>query len=246
MLYESVETVLAQAKVANEQVHKSTLTESGFWINDPHPQRSQRQIFRTIEEQYVTITWYPRPEKKFALTRPDGSDNLIYLRHIIADAHRQGIDLRLGFMPFHARLAETLRAVDLWDDFEQWKIDVVALVEEEAQNAGEPAFPLWDFTGYNRITMEPVPDSSDIHTRMRWHLDASHVSRAAGDLIQTVMLETDGRRFADFGKRVDSGNIEQSIRQNRKKRAAYAKRSQRDLKEIREKVEKTEAWRQGA
>lgn len=241
--YESWETIRAQEKVTNGELYKSTLTPSGFWINDPDPQHSQRRVFRIIEQHYATVTWFPRPEKKFALERSDGSTNLDYLRWIIADAHRQGIDLRLGFMPFHARLAETMRAVDLWDDFEYWKKQVVALAEEEAAVAGAAPYPIWDFTGYNSITMEPVPRNRDLTSRMQWHLDPSHVSRAAGDLIQNVMLDIQGDRHRDFGRRVDSRNIDQHIRKNRKRRAQYAKRSRRDLQEIQEKVDNTQAWR---
>ena len=132
MSYESWQTVLAQAKIANQELYKANLTNTGFWINDPPPKQTQRWLFRHVEKQYMTITWFPRPEKRFAMRREDGSSNLVYLRRILADAHREGIDVRIGFMPFHARLAEAMRAVEIWDDFEQWKIDVVNLIEEVA------------------------------------------------------------------------------------------------------------------
>jgi len=246
MLYESWNTVLAQEKIANQELYKSTLTPSGFWINDPPPRETQRRIFRQIEKQYMTITWFPRPEKKFAMRREDGSSNLGYLQKILADAHREGIDLRLGFMPFHARLAESMRAVDIWGDFEQWKKDVVELVETEAASAGQPPFPLWDFTGYNTITMESVPLRQDKTTRMKWHLDASHVSRATGDLIQNLVLETDGERYADFGQRVNSHNIDSYIARSRANRERYAEQHPQDLKEVLENRDRTVDWRKEA
>jgi hypothetical protein len=246
MLYESWNTVLAQGQIAAGDLYKATLTPSGFWINDPAPHRSQRRVFRQIEKQYMTITWFPRPEKKFAMRRDDGSDNLVYLQRIIADAHRQGIDLRLGFMPFHARLAEAMRAVDIWDDFEQWKRDIVALVEAEARAAGQPAFPLWDFTGYNSVNTEPVPSKQDTSTRMRWHLDPSHVSRAAGDLVQTVMLETRGHRVEDFGRQVDSTTLEAYIQSSRVQREHYAERFPDDIEEVLQRARQTSDWRRAA
>ena len=75
MLYESWETVKAQARIANGEDYRATLTPSGFWVNDPPPNRTQRRLFRNIEEQYVTITWFPRPERRFSLVREDGTDN---------------------------------------------------------------------------------------------------------------------------------------------------------------------------
>lgn len=245
MTYESWNTVLAQAQIARGELYKSTLTRTGFWINDPPPQETQRWLFRHVEKQYMTITWFPRPKKQFALRGEDGSSNLVYLRRIIADAHAAGIDLRLGFMPFHARLGESMRAVDLWDDFEQWKIDVVKLVEEAAAEAGAAPFPLWDFTGYNSITTESVPSAKDKTTRMQWHLDPTHVSRATGDLVQTVMHESDGERYQDFGVRVDSGNIDGYLQQTRRDRARYAQDHRSDIKEVRSRARQTSDWRNG-
>ncbi|MFK8048155.1 MAG: hypothetical protein AB8B81_06970, partial [Halioglobus sp.] len=243
MLYESWNTVLAQGKIAREELYKSTLTPSGFWINDPQPRKSQRGVFRQIEKQYMTITWYPNPAKKFAMQREDGSSNLVYLQRIIADAHRSGIEVTLGFMPFHARLAESMRAVDIWDDFELWKKDVVQLIEDEAAKLGEPPYPIWDFTGYNSITTESVPSSKDKTTRMKWHLDPSHVSRATGDLMQNVLLGTGGERYEDFGQRVTSKNIDSYIERSRKDRERYIQQNPKDLKEVLAKSEQTRSWR---
>lgn len=243
MLYESWNTVLAQAKIADDELYKSTLTPTGFWINDPPPKGTQRKLFRQVERQYMTITWYPNPEKKFAMGRADGSSNLVYLQKIVADAHREGIDLRLGFMPFHARMAEAMRAVDIWDDFELWKKDVVKLIEDEAAQAGQNAYPIWDFTGYNTITMEPVPLKKDKITRMRWHLDPSHVTRATGDLIQNKLLGIEGQDYDDFGVKVTGENIDSYIERTRKRRERYVKKFPKDLKEVLEKAEQTNSWR---
>ena len=246
MLYESWNTVLAQSKIAKGELYKATLTPTGFWINDPPPKKTQRWLFRYVEKRYMTATWFPNPHKKFAMRREDGSSNLVYLQKILADAHREGIDLRIGFMPFHARLAEAMRAVDIWDDFERWKRDVVRLIEDEAAKANQPAYAIWDFTGYNRITTEPVPSTEDKTTRMKWHLDSTHVSRATGDLIQNILLGTDGERYGDFGRQVNSANINSTIKRNRRQRERYIKKFPKDLQEVLDKAEKTSSWRKEA
>ena len=245
MFYESWVTIVAQRRIANQELYRASLTPTGFWINDPTPNRSQRRLFHQIERQYMTTTWFPRPQKKFALRGEDGSTNLIYLQHIIADAHQSGIDLRIGFMPFHARLAEAMHAVDLWQDFDQWKTDVVTLVEETANQQGQAVFPVWDFTGYNQITTEAVPSAKDTSTRMRWHLDATHVSRAAGFLIQTVMLETAGERYPDFGQRVHSQNIDAHIEGIRRDRQSYIRVFPEEVKDVLGRAAKTADWRKG-
>lgn len=243
MLYESWNTVLAQSKIANQELYKATLTPTGFWINDPQPNKTQRWVFGYIENQYMTTTWFPRPDRQFALQGSDGSTNLVYLQRILADAHREGIDLRLGFMPFHARLAESMRAVGIWSDFEHWKRDVIGLIESEAAAANRPPFPIWDFTGYNSINTEPVPLRNDKTTRMKWHLDPSHVSRATGDLVQNLMLGAGGERYADFGQQVNSGNIEAYIARSRSERQRYVKMFPKDIKEIERRAAKTASWR---
>ena len=243
MLYESWNTVLAQSKIANKELYKATLTPSGFWINDPDPVKTQRWVFGYIENQYMTITWFPQPNRQFSLSREDGSTNLEYLQRIVADAQQENIELILAFMPFHARLAESMRAVEIWDDFEQWKKDVVLLIEGEASAANRKPFPVWDFTGYNSITTEPVPLQSDKKTRMQWHLDPSHVSRATGDLMQNRILNTDGPRRKDFGQLVTSNNIDSYLQRSRKARKRYANKFPDDVKEVKRKAAKTASWR---
>jgi hypothetical protein len=149
-------------------------------------------------------------------------------------------------MPFHARLAEAMRAVGVWDDFELWKKNVVQLIEDEAAKAEQPAYPIWDFTGYNRVTTEPVPSAKDKTTRMKWHLDPSHVSRATGDLIQNILLGTEGERYDDFGQKVDSANINSTIKRNRRHRERYVEKFPKDLQEVLDKAEQTSAWRKEA
>ena len=243
MLYESWNTVLAQSKISKGELYKSTLTSSGFWTIDPPPNQTQRWLFRHVEKQYMTITWFPQPDKKFALFREDGSSNLVYLQRILADAYRDGINVKIAFMPFHARLAEAMRAVNLWDDFETWKRDVVQLIEDEAVRAGRSAYPIWDFTGYNTINTEPVLSAKDKTTRMRWHLDFTHVTRATGDLMQNIVLGTDGERYDDFGQKVNSGNIDSYIERTRQDRERYIENHPKDLQEVLEKAKETSSWR---
>ena len=244
MFHESWNTIIAQRRIANEKLYRATLTPSGFWINDPPPHYSQRRLFHHVERQYMTTTWFPKPKKKFALYPAEGNSNMDYLRLIIADAHRADIDLRLAFMPFHARLGEALHAVELWDDFERWKIDVVSIVEEQAQLADRTAFSIWDFTGYNSITTEPVPAADDLETRMKWHLDATHVSRSAGFLMQTVMLGTEGERYPDFGQLVNSENIRTYIDTTRERRKRYIDSFPEEREEVLLRYTKTAAWRE--
>jgi hypothetical protein len=94
--------------------------------------------------------------------------------------------------------------------------------------------------------MEPVPPAKDKTTRMRWHLDSTHVSRATGDLMQNIILRTDGERYDDFGQKVNSGNIDSYIERARSSRERYVEKFPKDLQEVLGKAEKTRSWRKEA
>lgn len=144
-------------------------------------------------------------------------------RRLIQIAIRDSIDLRLAISPSHARYFECYRLAGSWLLFEEWKRILIRILEEEAAKAGVKPFPLWDFSGFNSLTMEPVPSHNDKKTRMKWYFESSHYTTDLGDLIQDRVLGHDepGRIVPDyFGVLVTSKNIEghlNSIReQNRR------------------------------
>jgi hypothetical protein len=87
----------------------------------------------------------------------------------LRDCHRNGTDLRLFIAPIHARMLEVIRACDQWAASEEWRRDLARLNEEVAAEFDAEPFPLWDFTGYNELTAEVVPDFMDVQTRMRYY-----------------------------------------------------------------------------
>ena len=241
-LRDSWDTYQAQAGIESGESSRATLTSSGFWIVDLPPSMSVRYIFRTIENQYMSEMWFPLPAKKFALVDENNVSSLIYLERILSDCYQEGIDVTLVFTPFHARLAESLRAVDLWDLFELWKREVILLNEKVAAKSGQPSFPIWDFTGYNSVTTEALP-ADDVKARMRWHIDASHISKEAGDLVQNLIWDTGGERVSDFGRKVNSGNIDQYIEDTRVAREKYAEMFPDDVADVTKSSRKAAAWR---
>ena len=51
--------------------------------------------------------------------------------------------------------------------WEEWKRALVSIVEDEAAKAGVKPFPLWDFSGFNPLSMELVPHTNDKKTKMK-------------------------------------------------------------------------------
>jgi hypothetical protein len=133
-----------------------------------------------------------------------------WFRHLVQIAIRDKIDLRLAIGPSHARYFESHRLMGNWFLWEEWKRNLALIVEEEAAKAGVTPFPLWDFSGFNPLTMEPVPPADDKKTRMKWYFESSHYTTDLGDMIQDRVFDhkESGRTVPDyFGVLITSKNI---------------------------------------
>lgn len=194
----------------------------------------QRQMFRDSE-----ATFLAKHYDRYLLAYPDGTGSpLEDLRELVAFARDADIDLRLLISPAHARQYEAIDLSGLWPAWEQWKRETVAiLAADAAAHPGEQPFPLWDFSGYNSVTTEPVPDEGDAESRMRWYWDSSHYRRETGDLVLDRVLrhrEVERELPPDFGVLLTRGNLERHLRDIRDAQAAYRRARPGELQEIAE------------
>jgi hypothetical protein len=112
-------------------------------------------------------------------------------REMLDYARAQRIDLHLFISPVHARYLDWYAHVGWWALFEHWKRALAATITAEASaTPGRTPFVLWDFSGFHDIAIEQVPQYGDLESRMRWYLDTSHYSRAAGNLILDRILRS--------------------------------------------------------
>ncbi len=183
-----------------------------------------------LEQQYlVTCT--------FSLAPPPGQRTgpMDEVRAMIRIAQEKGIETQLATHPVHARLLQMLYAAGMWNDFEQWKRDIVAINDEEAKRAGHPPFPFWDFSGYNAVTTEPVPPAGDATTPMKYYWDPSHYRSILGDYMFDTMYGTSSpeRRIPPgFGVRLTSENIDAHLAAMRTARDAYAASHPQEAAEV--------------
>jgi hypothetical protein len=146
-------------------------------------------------------------------------------RELLSFARAEGIDLRLFISPVHARYLEWYRRVGWWPLFDAWRRELVDTLADEAKaGAGtrtrnsDVAFPLWDFSGFNRISTEEVPRLGDIEASMQWYIESSHYTREHGKLILDRVLGGAGAQppaEGDYGKRIDKRTIEAWLDQSR-------------------------------
>jgi hypothetical protein len=171
----------------------------------------QRKAFRASAVLGLTRLNFPPPRADFALVGPDGETQLKHLARMIEIARKDHIDLRLFISPTHAIQSEVLRVAGLWPEFEGWKRQLVTLLDDDAhRHPAQQPIPLWDFSGYNSISTEPVPPSGDTTSRMKWYWESSHYRKELGDLVLDRLLEYEsaGRAIPmDFGILLTRDNL---------------------------------------
>jgi len=198
--------------------------EDGFWEYTPVDlkmlRHGQDALFRQVEREAFGSDRNAGP-KSFAqapVVVPREADSHVdgyqFLRAMLADTYRRGTRVDLVILPSHARLWNRFLTYGAWSDFEARKRLWVMINEDEARRAGREPFPLWDFSGFNSYTTEPVPPPGDLVTRMRWYWEAQHFNQALGDRVLDRVLGTPGAErpvARDFGVRLTSRNIERHL-----------------------------------
>ena len=156
-------------------------------------------------------------------------------RQLIAMVYQQKLGLHIVISPSHARQFEAIAVKGLWQTFEQWKLQLVQINEQEAAKSGEELLPIWDFSGYNSYTTEKVPPLGDANTEMQWYWESSHYKKELGDLVLDRVFghQEPGRTVhPDFGTLITSENIELHLRQVRNDRQKWRTSFPEDAQEI--------------
>jgi hypothetical protein len=164
------------------------------------------------------------------------------LRAIVSLAAERGIDLRLFISPSHALDMETLRTIYGWSLLEDWERAVVGVVEP--LRAAGKTIQLWDFSGYNTVTTEAIPDMPGPEP-MAFYWDESHYRRVVGNWILDRMFAlqpADNAVPAGFGTLLSVGHIEEHLADLRRGAADY-RREHRDEVQLVERLTTTTAAR---
>jgi len=176
-----------------------------------------RQAFRHMIGYYANWEFYTDFAYSAASVRA--------LRRAVQSLLDRDISVYLFVSPVHASQLEIMHLMGLYEDFERAKRDLVALCGEF--NADD-RLQLWDFSGYNSVTMErlPAPHQGD---RMDWYWEQAHYTSAAGDLMLARMLgktATTNEIPTDFGVRLGPANIDEHLVQMRRGRLRYHRSNQ--------------------
>lgn len=211
------------------------LYEDGYWQRFPAKHVERRKGFRLIERQYMSDSWFPKPANCYSLEKDGKKTQLDYLQQLLQQAYFQGTEVILYFSPFHARLAEAMDAMGLWEQFEQLKREVLVLNLSLAKQENHEAYPLWDFSGYTTINVEEVPALNSPDQTMKYYQDGSHATRLTGMLVQDVVFGFDAaatRIPDDVAVQLSAQNIESHLHQTRELREQYRLDHPEDIKEV--------------
>ncbi len=127
-------------------------------------------------------------------------------RALLVAAKAKGLDVITYISPEHASLTEAVHVAGLWPRLNEWKRRLVAISEPMG-------IPLWDFSGFNRLTTTPLGGE------METHVDASHFRPWVGRLV--IERIRGAAEPADFGERLTSATIEAHLARIDRDREAY-------------------------
>lgn len=114
-------------------------------------------------------------------------------KKIIALCKENEIELFLFINPAHAMQWEAIQLAGIWDEFEQWKQELVSLA------------PIWDFSGFHAVSITP-PDRFDDY------IDQSHYRKHIGNYIFQRMLHKNEEQVPlDFGVQLSEYNINEHL-----------------------------------
>ena len=220
---------------SGEGTHFSNGTE--YSKNKSSKKPSNRSFMMWSATKFVSRLLMPPPSHRFCLD--DGTranSGFQYLRQILETAKESKADVRLFIQPIHVYLLEVLTVMGLMEDYEKWQYRLIDLVEEiDNKYPKSQKFSLWDFSGYNSVTMDEVPPEEKPKRPMNWYADVAHFKKSLGDMIQDRIFNyNDTGRVVpeDFGTQINSKNIDLYQRAQRSKRMKYMLAHQKDIKEL--------------
>lgn len=194
---------------------------------------SYQSSFTLNEQMYLHKQYRPFPGCRFSFIEKSGGTSFDDFRAMIRLAHQQHLDFRLFISPSHARQWEIIAVEGLTNTWEEWKRGLVRVNEDEARRAAAQPFALWDFSGYDSISTEPVPAADDKATLMRWYSNSSHYTPALGKLIVQRMFTSTNTDLPDnWGVPLNATNLESHLTNLRTTQQIYRQTHAQDIAEI--------------
>lgn len=190
-----------------------------------HPRRLDEDITMNQYRFRVNIRHFLQSSEKYVNFRLS-QQSLELFQQLIEDCRQLNINVVVFISPSHATQWESVQVAGLWQEFEQWKRELVKIT------------PVWDFSGYNSITTEVISEQT------KKYIDSSHYHKEVGDLVLNQILNYNSDQVPpDFGVLLTSDTIEDHLETIREQRKTWANQNPDQVqfvKDIKQQVEQNE------
>ncbi|MGY6530727.1 MAG: hypothetical protein ACXITR_12465 [Cyanobacterium sp.] len=199
--WETIRASLKTTKTVNDEAN------NGFMPNRNAGDGNNRWRFEN------SIRVYYQNHNQYQLSE----DHLKSFQEVVKLCKDNNIELKIFISPSHATQWESIAQTEHWHTFEQWKRELVNIT------------PVWDFSGYNTITTEPLEDT------MTYYTDSSHYNESVGNLIIGKMYYDESNEIPeDFGVLINLNNIEQHLVKISRDRQLWKKNNEEEVKLVNE------------
>lgn len=206
----SIMTVIAQ-----QQTDPIDLSPDGATNDQGFRKQVRVDGYETLFLQKDTETGARLAQFAAALrARPDaGLANLDQVAEIIALCRQHGIALDFALPPTHADLLVQIDRAGLWSRYQSVKAALTRLIAAK----GGDQVRLWDFSGFDAVSTEPVPTTAEAKADTRWFWEPNHFKRAVGER----MLAAIYGGVAGFGVRLTPQMIDAHLAEETAARDAW-------------------------
>jgi hypothetical protein len=158
-------------------------------------------------------------KKKAPLGIPDDTPATVtFLEETLKGTCTAGTRVRLFIQPLHA-LAELSYWNGLESEVEEWKRQLTGMADR--LRSGGCDLALDDFSGYNRITTEQIPQQTGRET-MQHYWEQSHYNDGVGEMIIARVLQKEmAEEIEDFGVELRPETVENHLAATRLARRNY-------------------------
>lgn len=151
----------------------------------------------------------------------DIEKGMIHFRKIIEIAKKNKTDTYF-FIPPLAPDVELAYYEKKWGNLENWKRDILSVIEEEKKNGG-PVLEIWDFSGFNKVTLEPFEDGKRSNIYFK---NLAHFNIAVADMIFDRIFNVCADPCvipSDFGVLLTPATIDTHLARQRMGKSRYMK-----------------------
>ncbi len=179
----SIDTTLASLRTI-----QSNLKDAPYQPYSLDGNRSDKQFSEDGSRLYI----FMRTLTRILEARIQKLDRYIgCFKEIIELCRAKNIEFRVFITPIHSTVAEAYYLTNQMSEIENIQREIVKIT------------PIWDFSGFNSITTEPISE------QMQNYLDGMHYRKKIGDLIiKRILQDQDKSVPSDFGHLTTVENLE--------------------------------------